>query len=140
MELAESSLGSSNHESNSEDSPQLAGSRVEGRPESRGQDAGVFKSLRKRLTAISQRNLYRLHVVPFNSGSEDEKEKNHISVVKKARSPHYRCVPLPRGFIPSEVRMILDHQDQSVYSTEAGNAAVTIRSEKVGTQSRGEDN
>ena len=34
--------------------------------------------------------------------------------------------------------MILDHQDQSVYSTEAGNAAVTIRSEKVGTQSPGE--
>lgn len=34
--------------------------------------------------------------------------------------------------------MILDHQDQSVYSTEAGNAAAAIRSEKVGNQSPAE--
>lgn len=34
--------------------------------------------------------------------------------------------------------MILDHQDQVVYSTEAGNAAAAIRSEKVGNQSPAE--
>ena len=136
FELAESSLGSSNHGSNS-DSPPLAGSSVESR-QSRGQD-GVFKSLRRRLTTISRQSSKSTSaVVPFNSGSEEEKEKNHISVVQKARAPHYRCVPLPPGFIPSKVLMILDHQDQSVYSTEAGNAAAAIRSEKVGNQSPAE--
>ena len=34
--------------------------------------------------------------------------------------------------------MILDHQDQSVYSNEAGNASAAIRSEKVGNQSPAE--
>ena len=137
FELAESSLGSSNHGSNSEDSPPLSGSSVESR-QSPGQD-GVFKSLRRRLTTISRQSSKSVSaVVPFNSGSEDEKEKNHISVVQKARAPHYRCVPLPPGFIPSEVLMILDHQDQSVYSTEAGNVAAAIRSEKVGNQSPAE--
>ena len=75
-------------------------------------------------------------VVPFKNGSEEEVEENgHISVVQKTRRPHYRCVPLPPGFIPSEVLMTLDRQDQSGQTAETRNAVATIQFEQVGNQS-----
>jgi len=96
--------------------PPLAAGGTESR-QSRSQD-GVFNRLRKTLSISRQSSKSLSAVVPFNSGSEEEIEKNHISVVKKTRAPHHQCVPPPPGFIPSEVLMKSDHVDQSVYSAE----------------------
>ena len=114
--------------------PPLAGGGAESR-QSRSRD-GVFNRLRRTLS-ISRRSPQSLSaVVPFNSGSEEEVGENgHISVVQKTRAPHYRCVPLPPGFIPSDLLMSLDHQDQSGHTTETGNAVATIKLEKVGNKS-----
>ena len=121
FELAENSVGRSHLGVNNEDSPTLAGGGGENR-QSRSRD-GVFNRLRRTLS-ISRRSPQSLSaVVPFNSGSEEE------------RGPHHRCVPLPPGFIPSELLMSLDHQDQPVHTAETGNAVATIKFEKVGNQS-----
>ena len=136
FELAANSVGRSHLGLNNEHSPPppLAGGGAEsGQSRSRG---GVFNRLRRTLS-ISRRSPQSLSaVVPFKNGSEEEVEENgHISVVQKTRGPHYRCVPLPPGFIPSEVLMSLDHQDQSGHTAESGNAVATIKFEKVGNQS-----
>ena len=136
FELAENSVGRSHLGVYNEHSPppQLAGGGAES-GQSRSRD-GVFNRLRRTLS-ISRRSPPSLSaVVPFKNGSEEEVEENgHISVVQKTRGPHYRCVPLPPGFIPSEVLMSLDHQDQSSHTAESGNAVATIKFEKVGNQS-----
>ena len=134
FELAENSVGRSHLGINNEDSPTLAGGGGES-SQSRSRD-GVFNRLRRTLS-ISRRSPQSLSaVVPFKNGSEEEVEENgHILVVQKTRGPHYRCVPLPPGFIPSEVLMSLDHQDQSSHTAESGNAVATIKFEKVGNQS-----
>ena len=134
FELAENYVGRSHLGVNNEDSPPLAGGGAESR-QSRSRD-GVFNRLRRTLS-ISRRSPQSLSaVVPFNSGSEEEVGENgHISVVQKTRAPHYRCVPLPPGFIPSDLLMSLDHQDQSGHTTETGNAVATIKLEKVGNKS-----
>ena len=136
FELAANSVGRSHLGLNNEHSPPppVAGGGAEsGQSRSRG---GVFNRLRRTLS-ISRRSPQSLSaVVPFKNGSEEEVEENgHISVVQKTRGPHYRCVPLPPGFIPSEVLMSLDHQDQSGHTAESGNAVATIKFEKVGSQS-----
>ena len=134
FELAENSVGRSHLGVNNEDSPTLAGGGGENR-QSRSRD-GVFNRLRRTLS-ISRRSPQSLSaVVPFKNGSEEEVEENsHISVVQKTRGPHYRCVPLPPGFIPSELLMSLDHQDQSGQTAETRNAVATIKFEQVGNQS-----
>ena len=134
FELAENFVGRSHLGVNNEDSPTLVGGGGES-GQSRSRD-GVFNRLRRTLS-ISRRSPPSLSaVVPFNSGSEEEVGENgHISVVQKTRGPHYRCVPLPPGFIPSELLMSLDHQDQPVHTAETGNAVATIKFEKVGNQS-----
>jgi len=133
FELAENSVGRSHTGVNNEHSPPLAEGGAESR-QSRSRD-GVLNRLRRTLS-ISRRSSQPLSaVVPFNSGSEEEVGENgHISVVQKTRAPHYRCVPLPPGFIPSEVLMSLDHEDQSSHTAESGNAVATIKFEKVGNQ------
>ena len=136
FELAENSVGRSHIGVNNEHSPPppLAGGGAEsGQSRSRG---GVFNRLRRTLS-ISRRSPQSLSaVVPFKNGSEEEVEENgHISVVQKTRGPHYRCVPLPPGFIPSELLMSLDHQDQSGQTAETRNAVATIKFEQVGNQS-----
>ena len=134
FELAENSVGRRDIGVNNEHSPPLAGGGVESR-QSRSRD-GVLNRLRRTLS-ISRRSPQSLSaVVPFNSGSEEEVGENgHISVVQKTRAPHYRCVPLPPGFIPSDLLMSLDHQDQSGHTTETGNAVATIKFEKTGNKS-----
>ena len=136
FELAENSVGRRYIGVNNEHSPPppLAGGGAESR-QSRSRD-GVFNRLRRTLS-ISRRSPQSLSaVVPFNSGSEEEVGENgHISVVQKTRAPHYRCVPLPPGFIPSELLMSLDHQDQSVHTAETRNAVATIKLEKAGNKS-----
>ena len=135
FELAENSVGRRYIGVNNEHSPPppLAGGGAESR-QSRSRD-GVFNRLRRTLS-ISRRSSQPLSaVVPFNSGSEEELGENgHISVVQKTRAPHYRCVPLPPGFIPSDLLMSLDHQDQSGHTTETGNAVATIKLEKAGNK------
>ena len=134
FELAENSVGRSHLGVNNEDSPTLAGGEGES-SQSRSRD-GVLNRLRRTLS-ISRRSPQSLSaVVPFKNGSEEEVEENgHISVVQKTRGPHYRCVPLPPGFIPSEVLMTLDRQDQSGQTAETRNAVATIKFEQVGKQS-----
>ena len=134
FELAENSVGRSHLGVNNEDSPTLAGGGGES-SQSRSRD-GVFNRLRRTLS-ISRRSPQSLSaVVPFNSGSEEELGQNgHISVVQKTQAPHYRCVPLPPGFIPSDLLMSLDHQDQSGHTAETRNAVATIKFEQVGNQS-----
>ena len=136
FELAENSVGRSHIGVNNEHSPPppLAGGEAESR-QSRSRDR-VLNRLRRTLS-ISRRSSQPLSaVVPFNSGSEEELGENgHISVVQKTRAPHYRCVPLPPGFIPSDLLMSLDHQDQSSHPAESGNAVATIKFGKVGNQS-----
>ena len=131
FELAENSVGRSHLGVNNEHSPPLAEGGAESR-QSRSRD-GVLNRLRRTLS-ISRRSPRSLSaVVPFNE--EEVEENGHLSVVQKTRAPHYRCVPLPPGFIPSELLMSLDHQDQSVHTAETGNAVATIKFEKVGNQS-----
>ena len=134
FELAENSVGRSHLGVNNEDSPTLAGGGGES-SQSRSRD-GVLNRLRRTLS-ISRRSPQSLSaVVPFKNGSEEEVEENgHISVVQKTRGSHYRCVPLPPGFIPSEVLMTLDRQDQSGQTAETRNAVATIQFEQVGNQS-----
>ena len=134
FELAENSVGRRDIGVNNEHSPPLAGGGAESR-QSRSRD-GVLNRLRRTLS-ISRRSPQSLSaVVPFNSGSEEEVGENgHISVVQKTRAPHYRCVPLPPGFIPSDLLMSLDHQDQPGHTTETGNAVATIKFEKAGNKS-----
>ena len=134
FELAENSVGRRDIGVNNEHSPPLAGGGAESR-QSRSRD-GVLNRLRRTLS-ISRRSPQSLSaVVPFNSGSEEGVGENgHISVVQKTRAPYYRCVPLPPGFIPSDLLMSLDHQDQSGHTTETGNAVATIKFEKTGNKS-----
>ena len=76
-------------------------------PQSR---AGVLKRLRNSLSrqlSTSTSPVSAVKLCPVESS------RNNIKISQIQRRPSYRCVPLPPGYIPSEVLRITDNQTQA---------------------------
>ena len=53
--------------------------------------------------------------------------RNNIKISQIQRRPSYRCVPLPPGYIPSEVLLITDNQTQALPSASSSTENTMVK-------------